>query len=101
MNALLCRIRRLNLLPSSRRSYLHCVRTISLLKSRSGIFSNWELWVQENKRLIDDPVRKVGQDLYDALMVGEVGKVFERVLEEGIEQSVPVALQLRFDRDDT
>jgi CHAT domain-containing protein len=59
------------------------------------------LWVQENNRLIDDPVRKVGQDLYRALMVGEVGRVFDRVLEEAIGQSVPVALQLRFDPDDT
>jgi CHAT domain-containing protein len=59
------------------------------------------LWVQENNRLIDDPVKKVGQDLYRALMVGEVGRVFDRVLEEAIGQSLPVALQLRFDPDDT
>ncbi len=82
------------LLPALRKDY-------KLTEEQIRHLQQLGLWVQENKRLIDDPVRKVGQDLYGALMVGEVGKVFERVLEEGIEQSVPVALQLRFDRDDT
>ncbi len=59
------------------------------------------LWNAQASRLVPNPAAVIGQQLYHALMVGEVGEVFERVLLKAIEQNTFVALQLCFDPNAT
>lgn len=59
------------------------------------------LWNVQAGRLIPNPAAVIGRQLYQALMVGEVGEVFERVLLKAVEQNTFVALQLGFDPNAT
>lgn len=59
------------------------------------------LWNAQAGRLVPNPTAVIGRQLYHALMVGEVGEIFERVLLKAVEQNTSVALQLCFDPNAT